>query len=142
MIASRCKTQIHETDVFLQLPKLKKTSLAFLCVSSVAVLLFYRLPFKIRHNNLLEIIIYSADKVFMNIKEMFPLILQVLKDYRVIVTVIAMILVIKFAKFIASYRKKSRKSLKSRPKTSKIQKEPTKTAESQENQNTKENTDE
>ena len=36
---------------------------------------------------------------------MIPLILQVLKDFRVIGTVIAMILIIKFAKFITTYKK-------------------------------------
>ena len=54
----------------------------------------------------------------MNIKEMIPLILQVLTDFRVIVTVVAMILVIKFAKFISSYRKKARK--RSGSKTKKV----------------------
>lgn len=47
---------------------------------------------------------------------MIPLILQVLTDFRVIVTVVAMILVIKFAKFIASYRKKARKRSSSKTK--------------------------
>ena len=43
---------------------------------------------------------------------MIPLILQVLKDFRVIGTVIVMILVIKFAKFITTYKKKPRKNIK------------------------------
>lgn len=68
---------------------------------------------------------------------MIPLILQVLKDFRVIATVIAMILIVKFAKFIATYRKKPPKSLKSKPKT--VKKAPAKAPESQEASDTQEN---
>ena len=42
----------------------------------------------------------------MTIKDYIPLILGVLKDFRVIGTVIVMILVIEFAKFVTNYRKK------------------------------------
>ena len=42
----------------------------------------------------------------MAIKDYIPLILGVLKDFRVIGTVIVMILVIEFAKFVTTYRKK------------------------------------
>lgn len=42
----------------------------------------------------------------MTIKDYIPLILGVLKDFRVIGTVIVMILVIEFAKFVTTYRKK------------------------------------
>ena len=45
----------------------------------------------------------------MTIKEYFPVILGVLKDFRVIGTVIVMILVIEFAKYVTSYKKKSPK---------------------------------
>lgn len=51
----------------------------------------------------------KSDNSFMDIKQMIPLILQVLKDFRVIGTVIVMILVIKFAKFITTYKKKAAK---------------------------------
>ena len=47
-----------------------------------------------------------ADKKTMTIKEYIPVILGVLKDLRVIGTVIVMILVIQFAKFVTTYRKK------------------------------------
>lgn len=45
----------------------------------------------------------------MTIKDYIPLILGVLKDFRVIGTVIVMILVIEFAKFVTTYRKKPSK---------------------------------
>ena len=51
---------------------------------------------------------------------MIPLILQVLKDFRVIGTVIAMILIIKFAKFITTYKKKSRKNIKGKQKSQSV----------------------
>ena len=50
--------------------------------------------------------VYEADKKTMTIKDYFPVILGVLKDFRVIGTVIVMILVIEFAKFVTTYRKK------------------------------------
>ena len=50
--------------------------------------------------------VYLADKKTMTIKEYFPVIFGVLKDFRVIGTVIVMILVIEFAKFVTTYRKK------------------------------------
>jgi len=46
----------------------------------------------------------------MTIKEYIPLILSVLKDFRVIGTVIVMLFVIKFAKFVTTYRKKPPKA--------------------------------
>ena len=42
----------------------------------------------------------------MAIKDYFPVIIGVLKDFRVIGTVIVMILVIEFAKFVTTYKKK------------------------------------
>ena len=51
---------------------------------------------------------------------MIPLILQVLKDFRVIGTVIVMILVIKFAKFITTYKKKPRKNIKGKQKSQNV----------------------
>lgn len=42
----------------------------------------------------------------MTIKELIPVILDVLKDIRVIGTVIVMLAVIKFAKFVTTYKKK------------------------------------
>ena len=48
----------------------------------------------------------KADKKNMTIKDYFPVIFGVLKDFRVIGTVIVMILVIEFAKFITTYKKK------------------------------------
>lgn len=50
-----------------------------------------------------------SDIKTMTIKDYIPLILGVLKDFRVIGTVIVMILVIEFAKFVTTYRKKSPK---------------------------------
>ena len=52
----------------------------------------------------------------MAIKDYFPVIFGVLKDFRVIGTVIVMILVIEFAKFVTTYKKKPPK-----PKTKKNQ---------------------
>ena len=51
---------------------------------------------------------------------MIPLILQVLKDFRVIGTVIAMILIIKFAKFITTYKKKPRKNIKGKQQSQNV----------------------
>ena len=48
----------------------------------------------------------KADKKNMTIKDYFPVIFGVLKDFRVIGTVIVMILVIEFAKYVTSYKKK------------------------------------
>lgn len=45
----------------------------------------------------------------MSIKEYLFLALKVLKDFRVLGTVIAMILIIEFAKYVASYKKKPEK---------------------------------
>ena len=50
--------------------------------------------------------VYLTDKKTMTIKEYFPVIFGVLKDFRVIGTVIVMILVIEFAKYVTSYKKK------------------------------------
>lgn len=47
-----------------------------------------------------------SDKKNMTIKELIAVILGVLKDFRVIGTVIVMILVIEFAKFVTTYKKK------------------------------------
>ena len=62
----------------------------------------------------------KSDNSFMDIKQMIPLILQVLKDFRVIGTVIVMILVIKFAKFITTYKKKPRKNIKGKQKSQNV----------------------
>ena len=48
----------------------------------------------------------------MTIKEYFPVIFGVLKDFRVIGTVIVMIIVIEFAKFVTTYKKKPPKPKK------------------------------
>ena len=50
-----------------------------------------------------------SDKKIMAIKEYFPVIFGVLKDFRVIGTVIVMLLVIEFTKFVTTYKKKPRK---------------------------------
>ena len=57
----------------------------------------------------------------MDINQIFNIILQVLKDIRVIGTVIVMILVISFSKFITTYKNKPNKKNKfiSKSKTSK-----------------------
>lgn len=52
-------------------------------------------------------------------KELLPVILAVLKDLRVIGTVVVMLLVIEFAKFITTYRKRP-----PRPKVAKQKAEP------------------
>ena len=50
--------------------------------------------------------VFLSDIKTMAIKDYFPVILGVLKDFRVIGTVIVMLLVIEFAKFVTTYRKK------------------------------------
>ena len=54
--------------------------------------------------------VFPADKMIMTIKDYFPVIFGVLKDFRVIGTVIVMILVIEFAKFVTTYKKKPPKA--------------------------------
>ena len=58
--------------------------------------------------------IFLSDIKIMAIKEYFPVIFGVLKDFRVIGTVIVMILVIQFAKFVTTYRKKPPKPKKAK----------------------------
>ena len=58
--------------------------------------------------------IFLSDIKIMTIKEYFPVIFGVLKDLRVIGTVIVMILVIQFAKFVTTYRKKPPKPKKAK----------------------------
>ena len=55
----------------------------------------------------------------MTIKDYIPVILGVLKDFRVIGTVIVMILVIEFSKYVTTYKKKPPK-----PKVKKAPKAP------------------
>ncbi len=50
--------------------------------------------------------------MIMTIKDYFPVIFGVLKDFRVIGTVIVMIIVIEFAKFVTTYKKKPPKPKK------------------------------
>ena len=45
-----------------------------------------------------------------NFKELMPVIIGVLKDWRVILIVVAMIFVISFAKFIVNYQKKPKRA--------------------------------
>lgn len=45
----------------------------------------------------------------MTVKEQIPIILSVIKDWRVIVTTVAMILVIAFVNFITNYKEKKKK---------------------------------
>ena len=60
----------------------------------------------------------------MTIKEYFPVIFGVLKDLRVIGTVIVMILVIEFAKYVTTYKKKPPKPKKAKaPKAAPASKE-------------------
>ena len=76
--------------------------------------------------------VFQADKMIMTIKDYFPVILGVLKDLRVIGTVIVMILVIQFAKYVTTYRKKPPKPKKAKaPKAAPAPKEE-KPAEGQE----------
>ena len=56
--------------------------------------------------------VFQTDKMIMTIKEYIPVVLGVLKDFRVIGTVIVMILVIQFAKYVTTYRKKPPKPKK------------------------------
>ena len=51
-----------------------------------------------------------SDIKTMTIKEYFPVIFGVLKDLRVIGTLIVMILVIQFAKYVTTYKKKPPKA--------------------------------
>ena len=53
--------------------------------------------------------VFQSDKLIMTVKEYFPVIFGVLKDFRVIGTVIVMIIVIEFAKFVTTYKKKPAK---------------------------------
>ena len=53
--------------------------------------------------------VHTSDKKSMTIKEYFPVIFGVLKDLRVIGTVIVMLLVIEFAKYVTTYKKKPKK---------------------------------
>ena len=53
--------------------------------------------------------VFQTDKMIMTIKDYFPVIFGVLKDFRVIGTVIVMIIVIEFAKFVTTYKKKPSK---------------------------------
>lgn len=55
----------------------------------------------------------------MNFKEILPIILAVLKDWRVIATAVAVLLVMEFAKYIANYKKKPM-----RPKKVKVKSAP------------------
>ena len=76
--------------------------------------------------------VFQADKMIMTIKDYFPVIFGVLKDFRVIGTVIVMIIVIEFAKFVTTYKKKPPKPKgKKAPKPAPAQKEE-KPAEAQE----------
>ena len=75
----------------------------------------------------------KADKKTMAIKDYFPVILGVLKDFRVIGTVIVMILVIEFAKYVTTYRKKPPKTKgKKAPKPAPAPKEEKKEEKSEE----------
>ena len=56
--------------------------------------------------------IFLSDKKVMTIKDYFPIIFGVLKDLRVIGTVIVMLLVIECAKFVTTYKKKPPKTKK------------------------------
>ena len=53
--------------------------------------------------------VFQTDKMNMTIKDYFPVIFGVLKDFRVIGTIIVMIIVIEFAKFVTTYQKKPSK---------------------------------
>lgn len=48
----------------------------------------------------------------MSVKELIPVILGVIKDIRVIITIIAMLVVIEFATFVINYTKKAPKPKK------------------------------
>ena len=51
----------------------------------------------------------KSDTLSMGIKDYISMSIAVLKDFRVIITMVVMIIVIEFAKYIASYRKKTRR---------------------------------
>ena len=81
--------------------------------------------------------VYPADKMIMAIKEYLSVILGVLKDFRVIGTVIVMLLVIEFAKFVTTYKKKppkakGKKAPKAAPAPKKEEKKEEKAEESSE----------
>lgn len=58
----------------------------------------------------------------MSVKEYITLAFNVLKDFRVLGTVIAMILIIEFAKYVANYKKKPPKKSAKKQKPQKEQK--------------------
>lgn len=55
----------------------------------------------------------GADNFYMNVNYL-QLIMAVIKDFRVIATIIAALMIIEFAKFITSYRKKPPKAKKAK----------------------------
>ena len=55
----------------------------------------------------------------MSIKEYVSLCLKVLRDFRVIGTVVVMLLIIEFAKYVATYRKKPSKAKGKKSKSAK-----------------------
>ena len=77
--------------------------------------------------------VFQTDKMIMTIKDYFPIIFGVLKDFRVIGTVIVMILVIECAKFVTTYKKKPPKPKKGKePKAAPAPKAEEKPAEAAE----------
>jgi len=64
-------------------------------------------------------------------KEIFPLIIKVLADFRVIATVVVMLMVIEFTKFVTTYKKRP-----PRPKKTKAKPAPAPKTESQESAET------
>lgn len=52
----------------------------------------------------------------MKLEEFIPIFLEVIKDWRVIVTIVAMFFVVSVAKYVITYRKKPRKQKASKKK--------------------------
>ncbi len=81
------------------------------------------------------IIFYTEESDFMSFKEILPIAIAVLKDFRVIGTVLAMLFVISFANYIIRYKKKPPKPKVKKAKAAPAPKPEPKKEEGGENEN-------
>ena len=68
----------------------------------------------------------------MKLEEFIPIFLEVIKDWRVIVTIVAMFFVVSVAKYVITYRKKPRKQKASKKKNTQQNEMPKKATEESE----------
>lgn len=68
----------------------------------------------------------------MKLEEFIPIFLEVIKDWRVIVTIVAMFFVVSVAKYVITYRKKPRKQKASKKKNIQQNEKPKKATEESE----------